>query len=396
MLESKGMVTDANAARAPTHGQEGGGIGAAPGGPDDRVLGCGADYLKALASYAAASGMPLARQDSGVRQSARCREIGGNILHVQFDLVAYLSRGMVEQPAAVHKTLQRMKEFVDEEFTAEDLAQVVDGTAVCAPQSCREPDEIVRIAVCYFACMAQAACSGAHLLEMPLAHELNVTMLGDGRPTVDLPLDPRAGGGTTDFIVPYFLKCHGEPTEHNADWRRWGKLLQSVPGYAATPLDNSSLLDEADRLLDLHMGKAQQWVTWVAHFTDGYCGSEHMHFERELARPASWQLLEAWKAKTGFCPHGFLVALFLRGFAKRALGLLASAAEDFRRARVVMGACEDPPWMSFRDCAAALVPGAREEGAALPTSGGCEDRLLVKGARLVEVPPLVKEEVTGA
>mmetsp|Transcript_44721 Transcript_44721/g.133603 ORF Transcript_44721/g.133603 Transcript_44721/m.133603 type:complete len:500 (+) Transcript_44721:74-1573(+) len=321
--------------------------------------GCGRDFVRDLKDYISVSGWPLSEWSSDFPQASHsrgCSDLFGTLAKVQFDVLRYAARGLSDPsrtPSAEFAYL-RMAHHYQAEFTDEELAQYQLGLALCLPGSCRSGsgDELVSVALLSFLFLAGQSVDGVESVRRPLVgDEINVTVLsffGWSFP----PGARGAPGAERSLAWPWWTGC-GRAAE---EWARWAKTVRSMrrPGPDDEP--DPGVVREADRLLTAHRRLALEWPAWAREYTRLSRYREHEHFEDWTAYPTYWAVIEDWKAETGFCPHGYIVALLLRGFATWRAGLSHSAGEDLGLARSMLGACVESEPQASRCCAAALWP----------------------------------------
>lgn len=387
---------------------------------------CGLDFLKGMTAFAMTSGLPL-QQDDPLNLMGNhylsCAGLNGTALRVEFDIPTYLSRVMVDAKPDAQEVLRKMSHFVHSALQPAELSIFQHGVGVCVPVSCTSLDEYVHATLWYVVCLATTPCKirELELVGLPkLGPELNLTVIQGGDATSHIREEdedeeerekaqavPEQLGG---FKMPYWMGC-GPQKNASSTWVRWSQLLKQGLGPLPSMVRNVTLAAEADRICEYHLIDAHEWLQWAAHMTEASCGEEHLHFEQEQPKPQYWQSLETWKHITGFCPHGYAAALLARAFTRSAAGLVESAAEDLRRARLVLGGCEDLARETYRQCSRTLWPSPCRRGdsaaaasARLDPRGGeaedfrgqcveeherCEDRLLRHGVRLLQEAPLV-------
>jgi len=329
-----------------------------------------------------------------------CRSLKGHLVRTQADLQTYLSRIYDEVPGfAEDPDFETVYTYFTQKVPAEDAEKVSTGLSLCVPLSCDRPELVRRILLAYWACLASDTCQGLEHVPLPdFGIDLNVTFVAD------TSLEPRPEQGLpcgSSCRVPWWLGCAGELHARESEWRNWSGLVRD---WRASPSNESLRLAailEADRLAEYHWQGALQWTSWVVTYTGQTCGLEHHHFEPSPAedqppRPLHWEAIDSWKHERGFCPHGYAAALTLRAVTRREANLGASAAQDLKMLRAVLGGCADLEEDMYRACARSFAPafdrdergGAEEPGEAenlaVAEAAGCGDPLLHYSRRLLQ------------
>jgi len=342
--------------------------------------GCGRDFMQELKTLASASGW-LTGNDEGIALTARgmgCSTVGGGgFAALQFDLLAYIDRSLAYQDTGpdAREGLIRMRHFYTQE--AGVLEDIVQGVGLCLPASClrSSKDELATKALLYFVCVAGSSCSGIEQMRAPLdGTEMNVTVHAifdqeDESRWIQPKKTSTVPQKTPSW--PWWLACQNMPVA--GSWRFLETLLEDFRENISKNSRSSSsssrnprfgvqvpraIVEEADKLVEQQYQESRDWITWALLHTQRTCSFEHIHFFGEQARPLQWKEIERWKSQTGFCPHAYTVALFVRAFSRWSIGMLTSAADDLSLARGMMGGCSQLESEEYHCCAEALLPFA--------------------------------------
>jgi len=106
----------------------------------------------------------------------RCATLGGSLATLRYDVLGFVSRGLEESSgskdgAASASVLRRLRTVL-----MPNQEQLRNGVALCLPASCREQEELVRVSMTYFTCLAGTCSDSSLLLEPAWPAELSLDL----------------------------------------------------------------------------------------------------------------------------------------------------------------------------------------------------------------------------